>query len=709
MQSPQCQQVTKPYNELISSLGVLRRARSRLSQNGDAESAVALQAARTLSTTVESCISGSISILGRSSIRTRSTATSAPLPKSEEPPAELTSPTRLRNPVQTNIAQQNDFPEALSQSSNTEHVVDQSRHQNTHREDPYVISQIPEVQDREDSGYASVTESSTVNYSSSLLPASSNQLRIEAQRLLQSHGYPTSPVGRFTKTNSYKQALKWAASEGHLEAVKYLIDQGTKFSIRSLIGAASLSAAIDSGHTEVVKFLLTIVSHAEFAGSPQAHDALRTAASHGDYAVVVILLDRGADPNSKRKNQPYPLHIAACHGYLNVTKQLLLKNADVFAKDEAKRTPLHLAIAAGSAAVTRSLLKHRSETNVKDSAGDSPFQTAFRYGQVDIFNCLIQFSAKLQLSNDGFVRSKALDQLLDGKLQPGFRAFVECMHDQNLLTYSRIEEVVQYVAIGNHRDALKYLCDKEVLTGPHSSNTANFEIEKPEKSLYSPRRNRSIETVTTLLPAYEENYKYHGVDVLYEHDDVLEDQQGRNEQVLKQAVDAKDGRIFREKLDQMKSAPGHPTWPISANTLCHVVQKGDLGMLQALFWTKVDINGTDSTGWAAIHHAAWARNMLDKLLVLHSAGADLNVQTSDFRSGHEAGETALSLVLRKKAETSSNWRSKRDMMYWEQVCLALHTRGANAGDDRDVLLNDGTMLRIPSSSVQVLSRKISAI
>ena len=99
------------------------------------------------------------------------------------------------------------------------------------------------------------------------------------------------------------------------------------------------------------------------------------------------------------------------------------------------------------------------------------------------------------------------------------------------------------------------------------------------------------------------------MDILYEHEGTLEDQQGRNEQLLKRAVDAKNGRMFRETLDQMKPGPGHPYWPISANTLCHVVQKGDVGMLQALFWTKVDINGTDSSGWAAIHYAAYERKM----------------------------------------------------------------------------------------------------
>ncbi|OQU97658.1 Ankyrin repeat-containing protein [Cladophialophora immunda] len=654
-QSPQgqAQDVTQPYNNLVGSLAELQRERRRLPSNSDPETVVAVQNARALSNTATTSISGSASVVGRQSTQAGSRSPPTSSPGTQQPVPEAAPP---NVPPQHTRSRNTRSPPSVSSPPRGTQSASEGR-----------------AHTRYDSGYGSQENDDADSYFSSIPPVSPDQMRLETQRLLQSHGHPISRVRPLTISHAHKKALYWAATEGHLMAVKYLIDRATPFDLRNETGLATLISAIEAQHTEVVKFLLSLISQAEFTGTPQAHDALLAAVRSGDYAVSAILLDKGANPNSRKGNQATALHPAAERGYLSLVKQLLLKDGDVYAKDEDKRTPLHAAVTAGSVAVTRILLQHRAEVNVKNSEGDTPFHIAFRSGELEIFNSLIECGAKMRLTNDDFVRSTTLDQLLGGKLAAGFHAFVKCLHRQNLLTLLRIEEIVYYIARGNYKDALNYLCNEGVLTGPHSQEKpVGEDFDDSKKAPFLPNK-ISFETLGS-LPAYEQYYRYNGVDVLYRHQDTLADQHGRNEQALRRAVDANNGRGFRDTLEQMNPGPGHPHWPISAETLCHVVKQGDLGMLHALFWTKVDINGRDSTGWAAIHYAADTWNMYDKLVTLHSAGADINLQTSAFRDKHEKGATALSLAFRQRAEC----RDQRSRDYWDTVCLALHTRGANA-------------------------------
>ena len=731
IQSPQNRRADVPYNNLVVSLEDVRKAGERIAGNVDAESNLALQNARNISAVARSVSAECVSVSGRRSNVSSSRSLSVASLGSQERFGRATN--RLSGSNQGGVGllpvlQENSLSHRGQEDPEMQDIgadaaeadplnIDTSAalmKKGEILQETEMVGTIPDKDsppkgvrtssansggENQGSGYGSSVVSGLAMEDAPSARPNASRLQLEAQRLLESHGFPTEELGRFTSSRGHKRALIWAATEGHVEAVKFLIAKGTIFDIQSETGAKALYAAIDSGNTEVVKYLLSLVDQVEVKGSFQAHNALFAAARRGDYAVLGILLDKGADPNSKDRNKSTPLHVAAHHGFLNVVRQLLLKDANVYAKDETQSTALHIAIAAGSVAVTRTLLEYRSEINVKDSHGDTPFHIAFRAAKADIFNNLIESSAKRQLTNDEFARSATLDELVRGKHGLGFRIFVQCLHEQNLLTYAHIEEVVHIIALGNHRDALRYLRDEEVLTGPHFHESGNEEtkkeLEREEEKPRSHTRKPSLASITTALslPVYEKYYRYNGVDVLYEHEDTLDDQHSRNEHFLRLAVTSKDGRAFRQTLDMMKPAPGHPHWPVSATTLCCVVKAGDLAMLQALFWTKVDINGTDSDGWAAIHYAAYVPNLYNKLLALQSAGADPNVKTSAFHRHFEAGETALGLALSRKEKAHP-----RDKIYWDRVFSALHSKrtrssarfshqhGSGAGSSRQRLV-----------------------
>lgn len=74
--------------------------------------------------------------------------------------------------------------------------------------------------------------------------------------------------------------------------------------------------------------------------------ALHYAVMKGALPMVGLLLQRGADVNSRTKSGTTPLHTAVLYGHFEVAEYLLDKGADVNAKSASGVTPLNLALAA---------------------------------------------------------------------------------------------------------------------------------------------------------------------------------------------------------------------------------------------------------------------------------------------------------------------------------------------------------------------------
>ena len=102
-------------------------------------------------------------------------------------------------------------------------------------------------------------------------------------------------------------------------------------------------------------------------GSTYGRTPLWWAAEKGHEAVVKLLLEKGADVESKdRYYGQTPLSWAAEKGHEAVVKLLLEKGADVESKDEYGRTPLWWAAEKGHEAVVKLLLEKGADVESKD-------------------------------------------------------------------------------------------------------------------------------------------------------------------------------------------------------------------------------------------------------------------------------------------------------------------------------------------------------
>ena len=129
---------------------------------------------------------------------------------------------------------------------------------------------------------------------------------------------------------------------------------------------------------------------------------LSRAAAEGQEVVVRLLLEKGAELESKDNYGRTPLSRAAENGHEAVVKLLLEKGAELESKDnDYGQTPLLWAAENGHEAVVKLLLQKGAELESKDNYGRTPLSWAARNGHEAVVKLLVEKGAELE-SKDKF-------------------------------------------------------------------------------------------------------------------------------------------------------------------------------------------------------------------------------------------------------------------------------------------------------------------
>ncbi|RVC58601.1 c-type cytochrome [Mesorhizobium sp. M4B.F.Ca.ET.088.02.2.1] len=155
---------------------------------------------------------------------------------------------------------------------------------------------------------------------------------------------------------THAAAIHDAATKGDVAGITAALDAGAGVD-ESDGKATPLYLAVKGGHFAAAKLLLDRGADVNAAPTPVLGSALMPALAKRRIDLIKLLLDGGANPNSKRSRES-AIHIAVNLGCLDCVKALVEAGADVNAKTKDGKTPIHLARFKGLREIADYLMAH---------------------------------------------------------------------------------------------------------------------------------------------------------------------------------------------------------------------------------------------------------------------------------------------------------------------------------------------------------------
>ena len=234
-------------------------------------------------------------------------------------------------------------------------------------------------------------------YSSSALDFAAHQDHPDVVRVLIDAG------ADIDTNNDGHSPLHLASRSGALEVVKMLVKAGAGVNATDGNGRTCLIDAAHYGHTETVRYLVGLPEVDVNYRGMCSETALHCAVNQGHPDMVQVLIDVGADIDTRNDDGHSPLHCASQEGALEVVKMLVEAGAGVNATDYDGTTSLIFAAINGETETVRYLVGlPEVDVNHCDSDNETALDWAMAEGYSDVVQVLIDAGdVRFTSKNDG--------------------------------------------------------------------------------------------------------------------------------------------------------------------------------------------------------------------------------------------------------------------------------------------------------------------
>ena len=213
--------------------------------------------------------------------------------------------------------------------------------------------------------------------------------------------YWTEPMSTIHPTRPEAVPVYYASLCGFCGLVEHLITvHSSDVNTRGGSHTTPLHAASIKGHFDVASLLL------ERGADPNSRDVIFRVPLHrvsqgglvimmeSSLRIAQLLVDNGADVNVAGDfDDDTPLHTAALSGYRNIAELLVESGANLDAQNRDQRTPLHLACYNEELDVPHFLIHRGSDVNARDTSDWTPLHNASHFGYSDLAQLLIDHGA----------------------------------------------------------------------------------------------------------------------------------------------------------------------------------------------------------------------------------------------------------------------------------------------------------------------------